>query len=105
MSRTNGDYLYAYSGHRSLNDTNNSPQNTLAAIQEFQNRSAYDTEVDFIFLSNLWDIERFTVRICIYFYIMFHIRLVFICYIFYYIGQIHKIANDKKYTRFLAFRV
>ena len=82
VSRTNGDYFYPYTGHRSLNDTNNSPLNTIAAIREFQNRSAYDTEVDFIFLSQLWDIERFAVRICMYFCInKLHVDLL-LTYIF-----------------------
>lgn len=40
-------------------DTDNSVVNVIEAVEEFKRRSAEDTEVTFIFLSNLWDNHRY----------------------------------------------
>ncbi len=51
-------YLHTWVGHRSANDTLNSPDNIVLAVQEFQARSKKEGAL-FIFLSNLWDVGRF----------------------------------------------
>jgi len=60
ISNNDGDYAAAYRDHRSPNDTINSVTNIMNAIEEFQLRSGKDeSEVFFLFSSNLWDVHRY----------------------------------------------
>ena len=53
-------YHLSWMSHRIANDTLNSVDNILAAVTEFQHRSVEEARVIFLFVSNLWDVRRYT---------------------------------------------
>ena len=63
VSNVDGDYCDAYLSHRSPNDTTNSVSNIMSAVKEFQLRSGEDeSDIFFIFSSNLWDVHRYQLK-------------------------------------------
>lgn len=64
VSRISGDYLSSFGAHRSPDDTDNSITNILNTVREFQQRTSSDhSQVFFVFLSSLWDIQRYNEKI------------------------------------------
>ena len=61
VSREDKDYYRSWERMNKLEDTDteNSIVNIINAVEEFKQRSADDTDVTFIFLSNLWDNHRY----------------------------------------------